>query len=152
VAGSTFGGVYIYVNESTDLFSVGLTGVAATPNSYILSYDPSSYDFGSVAVGGSKSLIATVTNVGTGTVTFKSGYPQVFSLKSPDPFSMTGTTCGAALVPGASCTVTATFSPQVAGSTFGGVYIYVNESTDLFSVGLTGTGSEGIFSSGFEGL
>jgi hypothetical protein len=40
----------------------------------------------------------------------------------------------------------------VAGSTFGGVYIYVNESTDLFSVGLTGTGSEGIFSSGFEGL
>ncbi len=149
IAGSPYGNIFIYVNESSDLFFAGLTGTGAAPYTYTLAFDQSAYSFGSVAVGSSKDLVATLTNTGTGTVTFKPGYPQAASLSSP-AYGITASMCGTSLAPGDSCALTVTFAPQTAGSPYGNIFVYVNESTDLFFAGLTGTGSDQIFANGFE--
>jgi hypothetical protein len=100
-------------------------------DAYSLSFDAPSYDFGSVAVGGSRDMTATLTNTGTGSVTFRDGYPSIYDFDF-DAFHISASTCGAGLAPGNSCVLTITFSPQVAGSPFGNIFVKVNESSDLF--------------------
>ena len=148
IVGSPFEYIWIYVNESSDLFFANLRGTGTAAYTYKLSFNASSYDFGDVEVGSTATRTATVTNNGTGTATFKSGYPRV----SGGGYSISATTCGAALTPGASCTITVTFAPQIVGSPSEYIWIYVNESSDLFFANLRGTGTAAPVDSDNDGV
>lgn len=93
------------------------TGGAATAPDIVV---PASLDFGSIVVGGSRNLVATVGNAGNA--------PLVVSqVGAPDaPFSVTGHDC-ATLAPGTSCQVGLRFAPSAAGSFSGTLSITSND-------------------------
>jgi len=79
-----------------------------------LGLNPASLNFGTVTVGMSSSMSTTVTNVAT-SGNLKITNVAVTGTNSGD-FKITGNTCPASLAPGASCTVTATFTPSATGT------------------------------------
>jgi hypothetical protein len=66
---------------------------------------------------------------------------QVTNVTASPPFSQTNT-CGASIAPGASCTVSVTFSPTAIGSASGTLTLADNAGTQ--SVHLTGTGTAAV--------
>ena len=93
--------------QSTTINLIG-TGIAPAPA--VLSFNPSSYDFGSVLVG--KTVTTTITIQRTGNLTATGLALSGFA----GDFTQTGGNCGASLAPGASCHITVAFSPSAAGS------------------------------------
>jgi hypothetical protein len=92
--------------------------------------DKSAADFGTVGLGASSSAVElTVTNMSTATT-------GAISVVYTGPF--TGTGCGLALVPGASCTERVVFTPTAAGQAVGTVR--VSSSRGETSASLTGFG------------
>ncbi len=98
-----------------------------------LAANPSSLAFGSVNVG-STSATQTVTVTNSGTVA-----ATVSSVAVTGAFSQTNT-CGTSIAAGGSCTVTAKFSPTVAGATSGTITVNSNATNSALTVALTGTG------------
>jgi hypothetical protein len=108
------------------------TGGAATEPDIVV---PASLGFGSVAVGASGTLVATVANAGNA--------PLVVSqVAAPAaPFDITGHDCGT-LSPGASCQVSVRFAPTAAGSFSGTLAIASNDPDQAqASIALSGTGT-----------
>ena len=97
--------------------SVVVQGTGITPA--VLAMDPTTFDFGSALVGASTAAQTfTVTNTGQAA----SGAVSVTSTgTNAAAFVIDGTTCGAALAGGASCTVTAHFTPSASGAFAGGL-------------------------------
>ena len=93
--------------------------------------------FSSTAIGGSSSLVFTVSNVGTASltglgVTFSGTHDSEFSLSSPPPSS---------ILPGSSATFTVQFSPGALGSRTAELHLASNDSDENpFDVSLTGSG------------
>jgi hypothetical protein len=112
--------------------AVGLSGTGT----YLL-VSPTSINFGNQAVGTSSApAVVTLTN---------EGHSQVVHLS---PISLSGTdrkdftettTCGTTLSPGASCTVTVTFTPTAKGARSASVQI--DGGYGLQAVALSGTGT-----------
>ncbi len=107
---------------------------------YRVEFIPSSYSFGQVPVGSSSApQTATIRNTGTGTVTFERGI-----LNSPyvsAGYSISDSTCGATLSPGASCEFKIRFQPQASGSRSGYLFVSADESVELYFAQLSGTGT-----------
>src|ERR1700683_1426778 len=97
---------------------------------------PTSYDFGTVAVGSSAQAMFTVTSVATHDVMVRS--ITAGGRENGREFSEANT-CGSSIPPNSTCTITVTFAPTVAGSASGAVSVTTNSSPYGYST-LTGTG------------
>ncbi|MBJ6981865.1 choice-of-anchor D domain-containing protein [Luteimonas sp. MC1572] len=89
---------------------------------------PASLGFGSVAVGASANVVATVANAGTAALVVSQVVAPVA------PFSITAHDCGT-LAPGASCQVQLRFAPLAAGS-FSGTLVIASNDPDHAQVGI----------------
>ena len=91
-----------------------------------LAFDPTSLPFGNVALEQSSTLQATLTNSGEATAKIK----DIFVKEGPKEFTQAND-CGAALEPGASCTVTVTFAPLNIEKRSGLVLVTLADETSL---------------------
>jgi hypothetical protein len=135
VSGSPSGFIGVYIEESSDLFTAHLRGEAVADETYTLAFDPSSHDFGELAVGESSVQTFKLTHTGTARVHFEDRYPRIVELSS-SAYSISATTCGAGLDAGQSCNIGITYAPQASGSPSGFIAIYIAESSDLFTAQL----------------
>jgi hypothetical protein len=107
-----------------------LTVNAAT---LLLSANPTSLAFGSVNVGSSSTLPASISNSGNSNVTI-SGAGQ-----SGPGFSASGVSSGLILAPGQTATLNVAFAPSAAGSATGNVTVSSNATNSPASITLSGT-------------
>ncbi|MFT3819975.1 MAG: choice-of-anchor D domain-containing protein [Rubrivivax sp.] len=106
--------------------TAGGTGVA--------SVSPASLSFPSTNVGStSAAQPVTVTNSGSTALAIQ-------SVTATAEFAVSSNNCPATLAPGASCTISVTFTPAAAGSRSGSLTIANNGSTGNKTVALSGTG------------
>ncbi len=125
--------------------TVTITGVSGslTRNAYIsltvepqvngISVSPTALSFGTVVVeASSKPKTVTLTNGGSGTL-------DINSITTTTNFTQT-TKCGATLAPGASCTISVTFTPTQIGSLTGTLSVNDNGTNSPQQVSLSGTG------------
>jgi len=118
-------------NSSVDGTQVlALTGTGTAP---AVSLSPSSLDFGQQHVGTSQAQTVTVTN--TGTASLIVGLPV-----TTGDFTADATACGKPELPGQSCVITVTFSPNTIGPQSGTLSITSNAGSSPDTVALTGTG------------
>jgi hypothetical protein len=131
-AGSVTGNLTIVSNASNSSLNIPLSGTGVTPA--VLSANPTSLSFGSVAIGSSQTLSETLTNSG--------GSALVISqITSNGPgFSFSGVTPPITLNPGQNFTFNAKFAPTTAGSSTGTISITSNASNPSLSLALNGSG------------
>ncbi|MBR7836782.1 discoidin domain-containing protein [Actinospica durhamensis] len=111
-------------------------GSGSSGSSASLTASPSSLSFGNEAVGStSAAQSTTIQNTGSAAAT-------ISSITAGGAFAETNT-CGGSLAAGASCTVSATFSPTVNGATSGSVTVASNATNATLTVALSGTGTGG---------
>jgi hypothetical protein len=109
-------------------------------NVYDLSFSPDGHDFGNLPLGESATWTTTVTNTGSEGLTFAGSYPYTSSLGSGSQFTLSASTCGATLQPGATCDLSVTFAPTLNGSADTDIYIRLEESTGFFYTTIYGSG------------
>jgi beta-lactamase superfamily II metal-dependent hydrolase len=97
-------GYQLFPRATADIISSGAVTIAASPTSF---------DFGSVAIGGTAFTTITITNPGTNTVTLTT--PFTLAGANPDQFA-SGAPVTTSLAPGASTTVSVTFQPTSSGA------------------------------------
>lgn len=121
----------------------GLQGTAVPPANLAISDGPS-YDFGTIAVGGTSDKIFTVTNTGGVLATSVAGgtVTAPFTFKGGG-FPGSGGNCTATLNVGASCTIVVTYAPSVTGLQTGSVGIAYNDGVNpqTATTGVQGTGA-----------
>ncbi len=121
---------------SGNIVAAGMTGSGENGATGPLTFTPVSLSFGNVPLGTSVSKTVTIKNSGSTSLTLTSITGSGYFTVVPS-----GTTpCGTTLAAGKSCTVTATFTPLVAGSTLGGVTVVDNSSVSPQIQDATGTG------------
>jgi hypothetical protein len=106
--GNRTGSLTFTDNAPNNPQSVPLSGTGVS-----ISFIPKSTNYGTVTVGNTSSKNITVTNVGTGTVTF-TGFSLVGL--NPGDFHITANTCGGTLAGGGNCVVTVQFKPTATGT------------------------------------
>jgi len=118
--------------QSIALSGTGLSAALATLSATSLS-------FGLVTVGTSSvSQYVTMTNTGSATLTFSS-----IALTGADASSFVfANNCGAALAPGASCTIHGHFAPVTTGAQAAAVTITDSAAGSPQSIALSGTGTQ----------
>ena len=82
--------------------------------------------------------VISLRNAGTGTI-------NISQVQATGPYSQTNT-CVGPLVAGASCAVSASFSPLASGSNFGAIYVTTDGPGSPQAVTLSGTSSALLFS------
>lgn len=122
-------------NFGTGTIDTPLTGTGGTsPNAV---FAPSSFNFGSVNDGASAATTLTLSNTGTGALTWTSLSITVDAAE----FSLTSTTCVSPLAPASSCNIALKFSPATAGAKSGNLALGgSNFGSGTVNVSLTGTG------------
>jgi hypothetical protein len=135
-AGSLPGTITIASNAPTSPSAVALTGtgVAAQPG---LSITPSSFAFGSMTDGQTKSQTFTLTNTGNASLTISQ-----LSVSGAG-YSLSGFATPSTIAAGASATFSATFAPTTAGSLPATITITSNAPTSPSTIAVTGTGVSG---------
>jgi hypothetical protein len=104
------------------------------PTKPVVAISPSSYNFGSQAVGTpSPPEAIDLTNTGGAAL-------AISSITASGDFSQTNN-CGAGLASGASCTINVTFTPSQTGARSGAITISDNASPATQTISLTGTGT-----------
>lgn len=113
------------------VISTSGSGMASTP---LLISSTSNLDFGSVLVGSSGALTATLTNAGNANVTISS------VLVSGTGFNVSGVSANTMLTPGQAAALDVTFTPAAAGSAAGSIAIA--SSAGPLSISLVGSGGQ----------
>jgi hypothetical protein len=133
-AGNASGSVSLVGNASNSPLAIPLSGsgVAAT---FLLGANPTSLDFGTVDVGTSSPLSATLTNNGNSNVTISSVTVAGIG------FSASGVSAGAILTPNQSVTLNVTAAPTAAGSLIGTVTMASNTTNSPAIIALSGIGA-----------
>jgi phospholipase C len=128
--GTRTGTLTITDTDSTSPQTVTLTGVGTE-----VSLSPTLLSFGiqSVGVPGAAQT-ATLTNSGT--------EPLTISKIAPSGDYTETNTCGASLGAGASCTITAIFTPSATGTRYGTVTVTDSDGGSPHVLGLTGIGTQ----------
>jgi len=142
--GKRYGTVTVLDSDGSRSQVINLTGSGT-----LVSLAPGTLNFGAATVGMTATRTVTLTNRSattdlnvlsmsvTGTQSSTQGkYTQLVT----DNFSLQSTTCGSTLAPGANCTITVAFTPTMAGTLSGQLYVYDSEADSPQFVGLTGTG------------
>lgn len=132
-AGTVSGNVAFTSDASNPTMNFTLSGSAVTPGQ--LTANPPSLAFGSVQVGGSVTLMDSLTNTG--------GTSETISLATVTGagFSITGLNLPLTLNAGASVTFSVVFAPQTSGSASGSITVGSNASNPTLTVSLSGTGT-----------
>lgn len=130
--------------SATSMFAMSLSapvvGTVALP---LLFSEGTSYPYGSITANTSSAHIFTITNAGTGTVTsLTQGTVPANYAFTGGSFPGTGGTCGSPLSGSASCTISVTFTPTVAGTTYSGPLVlnYYLGGSQALTIYLTGMG------------
>jgi hypothetical protein len=131
-AGSATGSIVITSNANGSPVTITLNGTGSEGS---LSVTPSSFNFGSIVEGQSKSQTFAVKNTGTAYVTIA----QVAANGSG--FSVSGLAAPATLAAGQSATFSVLFAPTAAGNLSGSVVISSNLPSSPNAVPLSGTGT-----------
>jgi hypothetical protein len=129
--GSTTGSVTILSNAANSSLTIPLSGTGAQSG---LSISPTSFNFGSVVDGLTKSQNFIVTNTGTASLTIA----QLSVTGSA--YSASGLATPATLTPGSTATFSVLFAPTTAGSLAGSVSLSSNAPNSPNSLALSGTG------------
>ena len=130
-AGTVSGNIAFTSDASNPTLNFPLSGSAATPGQ--LAANPVSLAFGSVQVGGSVTLMDSLTNTGAASVTISQ------AAVTGAGFSITGLNLPFTLNAGASVTFSVVFAPQTSGSASGSITIGSNASNPTLTVSLSGT-------------
>jgi hypothetical protein len=131
-AGSVTGSLVITSNANGSPMAIALSGTGAQAG---LSVTPTSFNFGSVVAGQTKSQSFTLTNTGSAALTIA----QIAANGSG--FSVSGLNTPATLAAGQGTTFTALFAPTAAGSSSGSVVITSNAPNSPNALSLSGTGA-----------
>ena len=114
----------------------GLTGTGQNGPASPFMFTPANLSFGNVVLNVPASKTVTIKNVSTATVNISSVTGSGYYVVTPS-----GTTpCGGALNAGKQCTVTATFTPQLVGSSIGGLSVFNDSSVSPQVQNIAGTG------------
>ncbi|HET9170089.1 MAG TPA: choice-of-anchor D domain-containing protein [Actinospica sp.] len=128
---TTWGGSTGNLTATTNVgtFPLGLNGTGTQPG---LGATPTSLNWGSMAVGSSETLTVGVTNTGTSTETFS-------AVTGPSaPFTASGLPAvGSTLAPGASTTITATYTPTAVSASDSSSIVLTSDQGSL-TIPLTG--------------
>jgi mono/diheme cytochrome c family protein len=135
VVGARAGTLTITTSNSTNpSATLSLSGTAVAAAAPAATVSSSTVDLGSTTVGQTSSAKTfTLQNTGNAALTI-SGVTV-----SPATFAQTNT-CGSSLAAGASCTVSATYTPTAAGAATGAVTITSNAASSPTKVSLTASG------------
>ncbi len=132
-AGTASGSLTINSNASNPTLSVPLSGTGVAQGQ--LGSNPTSFSFGNVQVGTSKSLNGTLTNSGGTSITISA------ASASGTGFSLSGLSLPLTLGAGQSTSFTVLFSPTAGGAASGSVSVTSNGSNSNLSIPLSGTGA-----------
>jgi hypothetical protein len=130
-SGTRTGALSIASSTSTLPLTAALTGIGAQSH---LQITPSTLNFGSITLGASANISLTLANTGNAAIT-----NLALSLPTGD-FAITTPCALTALAPGASCSVTLTFTPTVIGARTSTLAVTTSATTSPDLVPLTGTG------------
>jgi len=130
-AGNASGSITIASDASNSTMTIPLTGSGAQAG---LSVSPSTFNFGSVVDGQTKSQTFTITNTGTASLTVA----QISA--SGAAYSVSGLNTPATVAAGATATFSVLFAPTTAGTLAGSISIASNAPNSPNAVSLTGTG------------
>jgi hypothetical protein len=119
------------VSDATSSPTLTLSGTGTAAGQFSIS--PGTFSFGSVTVGSSKTLNATLSATGSG-VTVTSG-----SSSSPE-FTLTGPNFPIVIPAGGTASCTLTFTPQAGGPAAANVSFLTSASSSPVTEGLSGTG------------
>jgi len=114
---------------------VGIMAIQAPAATQQLACSTTALHFGSVAVGETETLLVTLANNGSSSVTVSN-----INLSNAE-FSVSGVSLPMALAPGQSASVSVTFAPTTGGYTGGNVDFLSDASNPNLKVQVTGTGS-----------
>ncbi len=131
VTGSDTDKLFLYSNAAPVMVELSGNGIAAGGPAVTL--DTAILNFGNQVVGTtSAAKTVSLTNSGVATLT-------IASVAASGDFAQTNT-CGVALAPAASCTLSVKFTPSILGARTGAVSITDNAPGSPHSVALSGTG------------
>ncbi len=134
VNGTTRGAVTVTASVGSPQV-VSLSGSGVNGGAGPLTFTPSNVTFSGVVVGTTTAAkTVTVTNASTGTITISGT-----SVSGDYALVTTKTPCGGALAAGAKCTIAVTFTPTIAGTTYGSVSINDDATIGLQVVSLSAT-------------
>ena len=131
-SGTSTGNIWMRLTNLDRGVSIPLSGGASASGQ--LSVTPTSASFGTVTVGASKSMPATLTATGA-TVTVNSG-----SITNSE-FSVSGLSLPLTLAPGQSASFTLSFTPNASGGATGSASFVSNASNSPIQELFAGTGS-----------
>lgn len=141
-AASARSAVLRIVPTSGPAMSVPLSGLGDAVAAPAISVTPGVLPFGTVAAPNSTTLSTTVRN--TGDAPLLVGAPAISGAGSAD-YLLAASTCTTPVAPGATCTVSVTFRPTVAGSRTASLTLPHNATGGQTVVSLTGVGSGSTF-------
>jgi hypothetical protein len=130
-SGLTTGNISITSNGSNPAISISLSGSGISAGT--VAANPTNLPFGTVQVGNSTSLSATLTNSGSVTVTISQANV------SGSGFSVRGLSMPLTLTAGQSTPFSMRFAPTNGGSVTGNLSIISNASNPTLNIGLSGT-------------
>jgi hypothetical protein len=131
-SGAASGNVSVTANASDSNLTIAVTGTGITPGQ--VSPNPSSFSFGSVQTGNSKSLSGTLTNSGGTSLTISA------AAASGSGFSLSGLSVPVTLNAGQSASFSVLFAPTASGAASGSISITSNGANPNLSIPLSGTG------------
>jgi hypothetical protein len=136
-AGTPTATITINDNAQPGSQTISVTGTGTVTASPQVSLAPASLSFGNQAVGAtSPGQSVTLTNIGNGALSISA--IAVAGTNAGDFAEVN--TCGAALAPQASCTITVTFTPTNSGNSLAQVQIADNATGSPQSISISGTG------------
>jgi hypothetical protein len=131
-AGAVTGSLTVVSDATNTPSPISLSGTGTAVGAFAV--NPASFAFGSVTVGSSKNMTATLSATG-GSVTVSSA-----SVSSSE-FQLSGPALPLTIAAGKTATFTVTYSPQASGSSSSTATFVTNASGSPLVASLTGTGS-----------
>ena len=128
---SVTGSITVVSNAANGPLKIAVTGTGGQPG---LSISPSSFNFGNVVDGQSKSEAFTVTNTGTLALTLT-------QLAASGGYTVSGLATPTTIASGSSATFSVLFAPRAAGSVAGTVSLVSNAPDSPNVLSLAGTGT-----------
>jgi len=130
--GSSSGNLTITSDANNPTLAIPLVGTGVTPGQ--ITPNPTSLNFGNVAIGSSKTLVETLTNSGGTSLTISA------ASATGTGFTLSGIALPLTLTAGQSTTFNVQFAPTAAGASSGNVVITSNGANPTLDIALSGTG------------
>ena len=132
--GPVGGTISVVSNASNSLLPISLVGTGSATSTGRLGVSPGTLNFGSVVVGQSNSLTATLSATGSNVVVSSAS-------AGTSEFAVGGPSLPLTILPGQSASFTVTFTPQTSGAASAGASFVSNATNSTTLVSLTGSGT-----------